>query len=122
MNNLCEDIDSLYNTKSTMRLNYLDEDDEFGSIELDNDIDEDDEHEGMYFKCDCVYSNCSRSKATNNSNAVSMRSKIENDKFVSKKFKITHNNKALTASATLFNKRKNFCNLSHKKSIKKSCL
>ena len=65
MTNLCEDIDSLYNTKSTLtsstnnnnnnttnnnivRLDYLNESNEYGDT---------DDQNSFFFKCDCVYSN-----------------------------------------------------------------
>ncbi len=66
MTNLCEDIDSLYNTKSTLtpstnnnnnnntnnnniiRLDYLNE---------SNEYEDTDDQNSFFFKCDCVYSN-----------------------------------------------------------------
>ena len=62
MNNLCEDIDSLYNTKSNVRLNnYLDEKDEDNNNNKNISNDYDDDDNDMFdnnnsIKCNCIYS------------------------------------------------------------------
>ncbi len=61
MNNLCEDIDSLYNTKSNVRLNYLDEKDEEEENFNDKNSNINDYcNNGLDSsnKCNCIYSEC----------------------------------------------------------------